>query len=51
MERNGYSFEAHYIKSVWNWRRASDEHGLCSLEWCRFNYKFLNMILEDLIAC
>ena len=49
MERNGYSFEAHYIKTVWNWRRASDERGLCSLERCRFNYQFLNMILEDLM--
>lgn len=49
MERNGYSFEAHYIKTVWNWRRASDERGLCSLERCHFNYQFLNMILEDLM--
>ena len=49
MDKKGYSFEAHYIKTVWNWRRASDERGLCSLERSRFNYQFLNMILKDLM--
>ena len=24
MEKKGYSFEARHIKTVWNWRRASD---------------------------
>lgn len=49
MERNGYTFEARYIRIIWNWRRASDERGLSSLERCRFNYQFLNLILEELM--
>lgn len=49
MDRNGYAFEARYIRTIWNWRRASDERGLSSLQRCRFNYQFLNLILEGLM--
>ena len=49
MDRKGYCFEATYIKTIWNWRRAGDEHGLSSLERCRFNYQMLNLVLEDLM--
>jgi len=24
----GYQFEANYVKTIWNWRRANDEQGL-----------------------
>jgi len=49
MERNGYGFEAKYIRTIWNWRRVSDECGFSSLQCCQFNYELLNMILQDLI--
>ena len=49
MQQKGYHFEASYITTVWNWRRASDERGLSSLQRCKFNYKFLNMILTELM--
>lgn len=49
MEKKGYTFEANYISVIWNWRRASDERGLSSLQRSRFNYKLLNLILEDLM--
>ena len=25
MDRKGYTYEAHYIQTIWNWRRACDE--------------------------
>ena len=50
METNGYTFEARYITIIWNWRRASDERGLSSLERFYFNYQFLNLILEELMT-
>lgn len=49
MEKNGYSYEATYIKTIWNWRRASDERGLSSLQRCKFNYEMLQMILTELM--
>ena len=49
MEKKGYTFEANYIRIIWNWRRASDERGLTSLQRSQFNYKLLNLILEDLM--
>ena len=39
--------EATYIRTVWNWQRASDERGLSSLQRCKYNYQFLYMILKD----
>ena len=32
MQQKGYHFEASYITTVWNWRRASDERGLSRLQ-------------------
>ena len=49
MEKKGYTFEANYISVIWNWHRASDERGLSNLQRSRFNYKLLNLILEDLM--
>ena len=49
MEKKGYHVEASYIRTVWNWRRASDERGLSSLQRCKYNYQFLQMILKDLM--
>ena len=28
MEKKGYVYEANYIRTIWNWRRATDECGL-----------------------
>ena len=28
MEKKGYEYEAKYIRTIWNWRRATDERGL-----------------------
>ena len=48
-KRKGYHKEASYIRTVWNWRRANDERGLSSLQRCKYNYQFLQMILKDLM--
>ena len=47
MEKKGYTFEANCINTIWNGRRASDECGLSSLQRSQFNYKLLNLSLED----
>ena len=44
-----YVYEAKYIETVWNWRRACDERGLSELQRCKYNYQFLNLILDKLI--
>ena len=31
----GYQFEATYIRTIWNWRRAGDERGLKQRERCQ----------------
>ena len=49
MEERGYGFEAKYIRTVWNWRRVSDERGLSELQRSKFNYEMLNMILDELM--
>ena len=49
MRKKGYMYEAHYIQTIWDWRRACDHRGLTELQRCRFNYRFLNMILDELI--
>ena len=46
--KQGYDYEARYITTI-NWRRASDERGLSSLQRCKYNYQFLQMILADLM--
>ena len=49
MRRKGYAYEAQYIQTIWDWRRACDHRGLTELQRCRYNYRFLNMILDELI--
>ena len=49
MGQKGYDYEAGYIQTVWNWRRACDERGLNELQHSKFNYQFLNMILDELM--
>ena len=43
---NGYTFEAQYIRVIYNWRRACDERGLSELQRCRYNY---DLLLDDLM--
>ena len=49
MIAKGYKFEAEYIQIVWNWRRACDERGLSDITRSKFNYQFLNYILDELM--
>ena len=49
MQDKGYEYEAKYIKTIWNWRRACDERGLSECTRSRFNYKFLNLLLDELM--
>lgn len=49
MQKKGYTFEEEYIRAICDWRCAHDERGLTELERCRFNYKLLNFILDDLM--
>ena len=49
MESKGYNLKAKYITTIRNWRRVSDERGLSSLQHCKYNYQFLEMILADLM--
>ena len=49
MKSKGYEFEARYIETIWNWRRSCDERGLSELERSRFNYNFLNLVLDELM--
>ena len=49
MQQKGYHFEATYLRAIGNWRRACDQRGLSELQRCRFNYEFLNYILDDLM--
>ena len=49
MRRKGYAYEAKFLETVWNWRRACDERGLSELQRCRFNYQFLTLILDELM--
>ena len=49
MKEKQYVVEAEYIEAVLDWRRACDERGLSELQRCRYNYKFLNYILDELM--
>ena len=49
MYRKGYVYEAKYIDTIWNWRRACDERGLSELDRSHFNHEFLNLILDELM--
>ena len=45
----GYNYEAKYIEAVWGWRQACDHRGLTELQRCRFNYRFFNLLLDELM--
>ena len=47
--KNGYTYEAHYVRTIHNWRRATDERGLSQQERSEFNKNFLYMVLDELI--
>ena len=49
MRRKGYEYEAKYIKIISNWRRACDHRGLSELKRSQFNYRFFNLILDELM--
>lgn len=49
MERKKYTYEANYIRTIHNWRRATDERGLTQQERSEFSKKMLNMVLDELI--
>ena len=49
MRTKGYQYEAEYIQTVWDWWQACDCRGLTELQRCRFNYRFLNLILDELM--
>ena len=49
LRENEYSREADYIETILDWHRSADERGLTQLERCRMNYRFLNMILNELM--
>ena len=49
MTKKGYLFEAHYIETVLNWRRSSDERGLTQIQRSWYNYKMLNYLLDELM--
>ena len=49
MVQKGYTYEAHYIRTIRNWRRATDERGLSQEDRSSFNSDLLSMILDELI--
>ena len=49
MDKKGYDFEARHLSIIRNWRRASDERGLCSDLRSQFNKNMLNYILDELM--
>ncbi len=49
MRGRGYSFQAHYVRTIYNWWRATDERGLSQQERSQFNKEFLNMVLDELM--
>ena len=49
MLSKGYKYEAEYIQTIWNWRRSCDERGLSEIKRSKFNYQFLNYILDELM--
>lgn len=50
MGQKGYTYEEKFVRTVRNWRRACDERGLSSLQRSKFNYRLLNLILDELMA-
>lgn len=49
LESKGYSTEAEYVRTIRNWRRASDERGLRDEQRAKFNQELLTYVLNDLM--
>ena len=49
MENRGYAYEGYYVRTIHNWRRATDEWGLSQEDRSKFNKDFLFMVLDELI--
>ena len=49
MERNGYTYEARYVRTIHNWRRAIDERGLTQQQRSSFSLEFLKLMLDELM--
>ena len=49
IHKNDYHYEAQYLETVLNWRRACDERGINELTRCKYNYQFLNLLLSELM--
>ena len=49
MEKRGYMFEARYVRTIHNWRRATDERGLTQQERSQYSKEFLNLVLAELM--
>lgn len=49
MEKKNYTYEANYVQTIHNWRRATDERGLSQQQRSEFNQKMLCMVLDELI--
>ena len=49
IDSHNYENEAKYVRAIRNWRRACDEHGLSSLQRCKYNYELLQLILNELM--
>lgn len=49
MEKKGYTYEARYVRTTHNWRRATDERGLTPHQRTNFSKEFLGLILDELM--
>jgi hypothetical protein len=49
MREKGYDYEYKFVETICNWRRSCDERGLSELQRCKFNYKLLDLILDELM--
>lgn len=47
LRRHGYDREANFVEVLANWHEATDGRVLSQLERCRFNYRLLNLILDE----
>ena len=46
MRSKGYEYEAKFVETIGNWQRACDSRCLSELQRCRYNYAFLNLVLD-----
>ena len=49
MEKNGYTFEANYVRTIAQWHEASDGRGLADHTRSEYNKAMFRYILEDLM--